>query len=113
MRIVEKLQILNQLASDFAEAKGQEIQLTHFRKSQLAILKKQYLADNPKWSNAKCDDEARADDQYITVCKGLAEATKEKEKALWQLKNEHAAINLHQTLQADARAKLKIEQQMT
>jgi len=112
MRIAEKLQRLNVLAEQYADAKSDEVRLTHFRKSKLAILKKQYLADNPKWSNAKCDDEARASDQYIEVCQGLAEATKGKEMALWQLKNEHAAINLHQTLQADSRAKLKIEQQM-
>ena len=112
MRIAEKLQHLNELAKAYAEAKGDETHLTHFRKSQIGILKKQYLSENPKWSNAKCDDEARADSRYIAVLDGLKAATVQKEHSLWLLKNEHASISLYQTIQADSRAKEKLEQQL-
>jgi len=113
MRIADKLQLLNELADEYAESKGEEIRLTHFRKSQLAILKKQYLADNPKWSDVRCENNARASDEYLEVLKGLSIATINKEKAFWHLKNEHAVIGLHQTLQADKRALLNKENQFT
>lgn len=94
------------LGNKYADAKSREVELTHFRKSKLAILKIQYSADNPKWSNSKCDDYARADEAYTEVLRGLGVAVLEKERAHQELITARAGIQIYQTQRADRRAEL-------
>lgn len=107
MKISERIEQLKALARIYAKAKADETYLTHFRKSKLAILKKSYSLDNPGWSNAKCEDYARANDDYIEILKGLKEATETSSAALWELKISHAGISIYQTQRADRRAEIK------
>ena len=113
MKTNERIYELKVLGNVYAKAKADEVYLTHFRKSKLAILKKQYLVLNPKWSNAKCDDEARADKDYIEVLEAIRTATEASTAAFWELKTSHAGINIYQTKQADRRAELNNLKDMT
>jgi len=107
MKYTERLNELRDLSKIYAKAKGQFVKLTHFRKSQLAILKAEYGANNSGWSNAKCDDAAGADHRYIEVLTGLQEAVETSERAYWELTISKEGIKLFQTERADRRAEMK------
>ena len=85
----------------------QESRLRHFRKSKKAILKIEYMTDNPKWSNAKCEDYARAHPEYLEVVDGFSAATAEAEGMRWELKVAMQSMELLRTAEATKRAELK------
>ena len=107
MKYIERLNELRALSKVYAEAKGKFVKLTNFRKSQLAILKIECAKENPSWSNAKCDDFARAHESYIEVLDGLQEAVEQSEAAYWELTISKEGIKLFQTERADRRAEMK------
>ncbi|MGB1292172.1 MAG: hypothetical protein ACPG5Z_08550 [Pseudoalteromonas sp.] len=113
MRPIERIAQLHALGKKYAKAKAECEHLKHFRKSKLAMLKAQYLADDSKRSNAACDDLARSHPEYIEVLNGLKESIEVSEAALWELKTSHAGINIWQTQRADERAELKMQNDLT
>ena len=104
----ERVAQLHQLSKVYAKAKAECEYLKHFRKSKLAILKIRYAKDNPKISNAACDDLARADKEYIEVLEGFKVATETSEAAFWELTISKSGIQIWQTKQADRRAEMNI-----
>ncbi len=103
----QRLAQLRALSKEYAKAKADYEYLKHFRKSKLAILKAMYSNKNPEWSNAKCDDSARANDEYIKVLQGLKDAIEISEAAYWELNIAKSGIMLYQTERADKRAELQ------
>lgn len=85
----------------------QESRLRHFRKSKMSIIKNEIGSLNPKWSNAKCEDYARAHPDYIQVCEGFAAATAEAESIRWELKVAMQSMELLRTAEATKRQELK------
>lgn len=90
-RLVE----LRQMAKDYAKAQSERVYLDEFRKSQLAILQKRHMRDFD--SVAAQEREARADPEYLTVLKGLKEATEKAERLKWELQIAMAGASLWQT----------------
>lgn len=62
----------------YAAAKGQRIYLEHYRKSMLAILQKEAMAEGFE-SVAAQDREARSHSQYTDILEGIKVATEEEE----------------------------------
>lgn len=92
----------------FAKAKAETEYLKHFRKSQLAILKGKYQAEDSKRSNAACDDLARADESYLSVIKALQIAIETSEAAFWELSISKAGIQIWQTQESTKRAEMQM-----
>jgi len=112
MNIEQRMQQLRDLAKQRAKSKAQKEYLEHFRKSQLAILKKEYavVKDGAKFmypSSASQDDQARADHRYLETLTGLKIATEEYEYMNWELKIAEMGAGLWQTKQANERAERK------
>ena len=107
MKYAERLNELLELSRIYAKAKANFVFLDKFRKSKLAILKIEYAANNSGWSNAKCDDSARADHRYIEILTGLKEAVETSEASYWELTIAREGIKLFQTERADRRAEMK------
>lgn len=91
----------------FAKAESERIYLEEFKKSLLAILMKEYEQKGFTTVAAQ-EREARANEKYIDVLKGLAEATKNAMELKFKLKVSEWKVMLHQTKQADRRAEMKL-----
>lgn len=107
--IEQRLHELRQIGKRYAEAKARKEYLDHFRKSQLAILKKKFAMVKAGSSflfptDAAQDREARADDEYLTTLEGLKAATEEAEALYWELRIAMEGIGIWRTKQASERA---------
>ena len=107
MNTRERLAQLRDLSKKYAKAKSESVYLDHFRKSKLAILKGQFAANNPDWSNIKCEDAARAHQDYISLLDGWKEAIEISESAYWELSIARDGIKLYQTERADRRSEME------
>lgn len=106
MNTRERIAQLKALSKTYAKAKADYEYLDHFRKSKLAILKREFSNKNPEWSNVKCDDAARCHQEYLDVLSGIREACEISEAARWELEIARAGISIYQTQRADRRAEL-------
>lgn len=102
----KRLHELNQMAAAYAKAKAQAEYLDHFRKSQLAILMKEYATAGHSTSAAQ-ETQARADERYLETLYGLQEATETAERLGWELRIAMKGADLYQTEQANRRAEMK------
>ena len=102
----ERLHQLNKMAAKYAKAKADMEYLDHFRKSQLAILMKEYETKGFTTS-ASQDTQARADERYLEILYGLQEATETAERLGWELRIAMKGADLYQTEQANRRAEMK------
>lgn len=74
-----------------AQAVGVCTQLEHERKIILKRVASEYAREHPKYSEAKLDRLARADERYANHIRGLAAATEEKshsESEYWAIRSE-------------------------
>lgn len=110
--IEKRMHELRDIGRRYAAAKAQREYLDHFRKSQLAILKKRYalLKAGQKFlypTDAAQDREARADEEYLEVLTGLKDATEESEALYWELRIAMEGIGIWRTKQASERSERK------
>lgn len=96
-----------QIAKQYAKAESEKIYLEEFKKSKLAILMKEYQQKGFGAISAQ-EREARANDEYIELLKGLTQATKIATELKFKLKVSEWKVMLHQTKQADRRAEMKL-----
>lgn len=113
MKPLERVAQLHTLSKVYAKAKAESEYLKHFRKSQLAILKAKYQAEDSRRSNAACDDLARADKDYLSVINGLKSAIEASEAAFWELSISKAGIQIWQTQESTKRAEMQMNGQQT
>ena len=113
MTIDERLNELTEIAGKYAKAKAQCDYLDHFRKSKLAILKKNYalVKAGQKFlyaTDAAQEREARADDEYLAVLTGLKEATEESQRLFWELRIAQMGCEIWRTQQSTRRAEMNL-----
>jgi hypothetical protein len=96
-----------QKAKQFAQAESNRVYLEEFKKSKLAILMKEYQQQGFGAISAQ-EREARANNEYIELLKGLTEATKKSMQLKYELRVIEWKVMLHQTKQADRRAEMKL-----
>lgn len=101
----KRLNDLRTLSKVYAKAKGDEVYLSHFRKSQLAILTAEIMASD-KCSHAAAETQARTRAEYIDVLVGLSKAVKESSQAYWELRISENAIGLLRSKMANERAEM-------
>jgi hypothetical protein len=111
--IEERLQELREISARFAKAKAQTDYLDHFRKSKLAILKKNYalLKAGAKFlyaTDASQEREARADPEYLAVLEGLRDAMEESQRLYWELKIAQMGCEIWRSKQATRREEMKL-----
>ena len=95
-----------QKAKQFAQAESNRVYLEEFKKSKLAILMKEFQQQGFGAISAQ-EREARANNEYIELLKGLTEATKSMQLK-YELRVIEWKVMLHQTKQADRRAEMKL-----
>ncbi len=105
--IRERIAELKALSKIYAKAKAEHEYLTNFRRSKLAILANEYAVDNPSWSNVRCKDAARGNEEYLQLLEGMRKACEMSEAAKYELEISRAGIQLYQTERADRRAEIK------
>ena len=103
----ERQQQLYEIAGEYAKAKADMDYLDHFRKSKLAIITKEIIAEGTKAFNS-AENEARTRPEYIEVLEGLREATEKSTKLYWHLRIADRGIDIWQSKQATARAEMKL-----
>lgn len=113
MQPLERIAQLHKLSKVYAKAKADVEYLKHFRKSKLAILKIKYQTEDPKRSNAACDDLARADKEYVDILKGYRTAVEVSESAFWELNISSKGIAIWQTLESTRRTEMKMNGHQT
>jgi hypothetical protein len=96
-----------QKAKQFAQAESNRVYLEEFKKSKLAILMKEYQQQGFGAISAQ-EREARANNEYVELLKGLTEATKKSMQLKYELRVIEWKVMLHQTKQADRRAEMKL-----
>jgi len=101
-----KLQEIREIIEQYAEAKAQKDYLEEFKKSKLSILMKEYEVKGISANNAQ-EREARADERYIEILKGLRDATKTAESLRWQLKIKEMQFEVWREKQWNQRAEQK------
>lgn len=101
--IERRMHELREIGRRYAKAKAQRDYLTHFRKSQLAILTAEIMADS-KESHASAQTKARARQEYLDVLNGLREATEQAEALYWELQLAIEGIGIWRTKRASERA---------
>lgn len=103
----ERLHELRTMGAEYAKAKSKRVYLDHFRKSKLAMLTKQNLADGDK-SHAVAETNARCEPEYIAVLEGLREATEIEERLRWELRISEAGIEIWKEKQYNMRAESRL-----
>jgi hypothetical protein len=107
MNLEERFHELREQAGRYAKAAAEKAYLEHFRKSQLAILMKEYEGKGFETAVAQ-DREARADQRYITTLEGLREATEIAERERWELNIAKMGFEAWRSKQATARAEMEL-----
>ena len=102
----ERIQQLRQTIAEYAKARAEQDHLDEFKKSKLALLMKEYEAQGVSAVNAQ-EREARADERYIQVLKGLQEATETAERLRWELKLKEMQFDMWREKQWNRRAERK------
>jgi hypothetical protein len=103
----QRLKDLREKGSKYAAAKSERVYLDHYRKSKLAMLTRDILADG-KESHASAETKARCHEEYIDVLRGLRDATEVEEKLRWELKIAEAGIEIWKEKQYNRRAEMKL-----
>lgn len=86
----------------YAKAKADRVLLEEFRKSKKALLMKDALRDGIEAANAQ-EREAYANQEYIDLLHGLAEAIAKEEELRWKLEAARMKTDIWRTEQANAR----------
>lgn len=101
--IERRLHELRETAARYAEARGNQVYLDHFRKSKLAMLMRAAELDGQKTVAAQ-EREAYADPEYVELLRGIKVATEEAERLRWELEIARMGAELWRTEQANERA---------
>ena len=100
----DALDVIEEVAPEYAKAKGDRVHLDDYRKVQLAILYNEAVgktvADKENWCRAHPD--------YVTVIKGHGNAVEREAALYWKLKLAETQIEVWRTIHATSRAEAKI-----
>ena len=104
MEMGDALEVIEEVAPEYAKAKGDRVPLDDYRKVQLAILYQEAVgktvADKESWCRAHPD--------YVTVIKGHGNAVEREAALYWKLKLAETQIEVWRTIQATRRAEARI-----
>lgn len=89
-------------AGDYGTAKARRVYLEEFRSVKKALLMKDALKRGIEAANAQ-EREAKADEGYQQVLKGLQAAIEIEEKLRWELESHRLDIEIWRTKQATER----------
>lgn len=92
-----------QKAESLAEYKAEMEYLMEFRKSKKAILSNQFLEENPKSPEWKCNNYAYAHPEYLEILEGIKEGIARYEKLRFQMESAKMKVNIWQTQSANQR----------
>ena len=105
--IERRLQELRTTADEYSKAFSQKEYLEEFKKSKLAILMKD--AELAGFTTAAAQErEARANDQYLELLKGLKAANELSESLRWKLKIAEIGADIWRTQQSNRRAEMNL-----
>ena len=104
--VEEKLIKLRELAKIYAKNYAKRQYLEEFKKSKLAMLMKEYQEKEFNTIAAQ-EREARSDERFQEILKGLKLATEKSELARWNLEIQKLGLSLYQTEQANLRSEKK------